>query len=104
LPVSCWRITSPLYSDIAEFLNCPKASQKTGRRFGRDFALQLNQKPYINAGIFLDYIRIIFVPYIDTFRGLAVLTQEISILLLDDCSAHFSDDVVHILTEARCVS
>jgi hypothetical protein len=38
---------------------------KQGVRFGRDFALKFNQKPYINAGIFLDYIRTVFLPYIE---------------------------------------
>jgi hypothetical protein len=62
--------------------------------------LTFNQKPYFNAGLFLDAIGTIVLPYIDTFRGLAVLTQEIAVLLKDNRSAHVSDDVIHILTEA----
>jgi hypothetical protein len=101
LPVRCWRITSSLYNDIAEFPNCPRASQKQGIRSGRDFALKFTQKPYFNAGIFLADIRTILLQYIDIFHGLAVLAQEIAGLLMDDCSIDVSDDVIRILTEAR---
>jgi hypothetical protein len=55
------------------------ASKQQGVPFGRDFALKFNQKPYFNAGIFFDDIRTIFLPYIDTVRGLAVLAPEIAV-------------------------
>jgi hypothetical protein len=62
--------------------------------------LKCNRKPYFNAGIFLDFIRTVSVPYIDTFRPRAVLVQEIAVLLMAHCSADVSDDAIHILTEA----
>jgi hypothetical protein len=68
---------------------------------GRDMILQLNQKPYIHADIFLDYMRTVFLPYLDALRGLAVFAQEIVVLLMDNCSAHVSDGVIRILTDAR---
>jgi hypothetical protein len=70
-------------------------------RVGMDFAVTFNQKPYFNAGIFFDEIRTILLPYTDTFRGRAVLAQEIAVLLMAHCSADVSDDVIPILTEAR---
>jgi hypothetical protein len=42
-----------------------------------------NQKPYINAGLFIDPIRTVFLPYIDTFRGMAVFGQAFAVLLMD---------------------
>jgi hypothetical protein len=63
--------------------------------------LKFDQKPYLNAGIFLAYIRTILLPYIDIFYGRAVLTQEIAVLLMVHCSDDVSDDVIRILTEAR---
>jgi hypothetical protein len=63
--------------------------------------LKLRQKPYSNAGIFLPYIRTILLPYSDIFPGLAVLSQEIAVLLMTRYSAHISDDVIRIPTEAR---
>jgi hypothetical protein len=63
--------------------------------------LKFSQKPYFNAGIFLDSIRTIGLTYIDIFRDRAVLAQEIAVLLMARCSADVSDDVIRILTEAR---
>jgi hypothetical protein len=62
--------------------------------------LKFNQKAYINAGIFLDYVGTIFLPYIDMPHGLAVFAQEPAVLLMDHCSAYVRDDLIRILTEA----
>jgi hypothetical protein len=78
--------------------------KKQGVCFGRDMILKFSQKPYIKAGIFLDYVRTIFLPDIDMLRGLAVFAQEPAVLFMDDCSAHVSDDVIRILTEEPCAS
>jgi hypothetical protein len=75
--------------------------KKQGVRFGRDFALKCNQKPSFNVGITLAYIRTILLPYIDTSPGRAVLTQEIAVCLMDNCSADVTDDVIHIPIEVR---
>jgi hypothetical protein len=39
--------------------------------FGRDLTLKFHQKPHINVGIFLDYVRTVFLPYLVSSRGLA---------------------------------
>jgi hypothetical protein len=90
-----YMVTSQNSSTVQEHLN------QQGARFGSDFALKFNQKPSFNAGIFLASIRTILLPYIDTFRGRAVLAQESAVLLMAHYSADVSDDVIHILTEAR---
>jgi hypothetical protein len=100
LHVGCWSITSPLYRNIAEFPVVPGHLKKQGVCLGRDMILKFNQKPYINAGIFLDDIRTIFLPYIDMLRGLAVFAEEPAVLLMDNCSAYVRDDVIRILTKA----
>jgi hypothetical protein len=66
--------------------------------FDRDFALKITQKPYLEAGIILDDIRTVLLPYLTGLRGLAVLVQDIAVLVMDHCSAHVSDDVIRILT------
>jgi hypothetical protein len=62
--------------------------------------LKFNQKPYINTDIGIHYIRTIFLRSIDAFHGLAVFANEAAVLLMDNCSAHVSDDMIRILTEA----
>jgi hypothetical protein len=90
-----YRVTSQNSPTVQEH---PK---KQGVRFGRDFALKFNRKPYFKANIFLTYIRTILLPYAAASHGLAVFTQEIAVLLMDDNSAPVSDDMIRILTEAR---
>jgi hypothetical protein len=63
--------------------------------------LKSHHRPYVNAGIFLAYIRTILLPYIDSLRRLAVFTKEVAALLMDDCSADVSDAATRVLTEAR---
>jgi hypothetical protein len=101
LPVSCWIITSPLYSDIAEFRNSPRGSQKTRCSFRQAFCLEIQPEPYFNAGIFLASIRTILLSYSDIFHRQAVLAQEIPVLLMTHYSADASDDVIRIHSEAR---
>jgi hypothetical protein len=86
---------------MAEFLPVQEHLKKQNVRFGRDFTSKCNQKPYVNVGSFLDNIRTIFLSYLDTLRGLAVFAEEVAVLLMDNCSAHVSNDVIHILTEAK---
>jgi hypothetical protein len=40
-PVSGWRITSPLYSEIAKFPNCPRASQTARCSLRQGFRLEI---------------------------------------------------------------
>jgi hypothetical protein len=75
--------------------------EKQDVQFGRDFTLQFNQQPSVNAGILLDDIRTVFLLHIDTLRGLAVFAQEVAIRLMDNCSAHVSDHASRLLTDTR---
>jgi hypothetical protein len=88
-------VTSQNSSTVQEHI------KKQAVRFVTDFALEFNQEPYFNIGIFLEYIRTVFLPYIDRFHSLAGLAQEIAVSLMDYCSAHVSDDVIRIFIEAR---
>jgi hypothetical protein len=102
LPVSCWKITFPLYNDIAEFHNCPRASQKIVCFFRQGFRLDIQpenlHQPWHLPRLCQNHSLTID---IDGLRGLAIFAQEIAVLLMAHCSAHVSDDVIRSLTEAR---
>jgi hypothetical protein len=66
-----------------------------------DFIMRSNLSPYINAEIFLDYIRTIFVPNLAELRTLDAFTEETGVLLMDNCASHVTDDIIGVLTEAR---
>jgi hypothetical protein len=55
--------------------------ERVGVRFGRDLILESSQKPYINAAIFLDYIRTVFSPCLVSLRDLAIFAEEVAVLL-----------------------
>jgi hypothetical protein len=75
--------------------------KKEGVRFGTDFVLRSNPSPYINAEIFLDYIRTVFLPNLVELRTLDAFTEETGVLLMDNCPSHVTDDIIGLLTEAR---
>jgi hypothetical protein len=70
-------------------------------RFRRDMISKDNQRPYVNAGNFLDYIRAVFLSYIDAFRGLVEFAAENAVLFVDNVWAHVTDDAIHLLIETR---
>jgi hypothetical protein len=63
--------------------------------------LTSNHRPHVNAAIFLDYMRTVFVSHLVGPRDLAEFAAEHRVSLTNDCSAHVTDDVIRLLTEAR---
>jgi hypothetical protein len=57
--------------------------KKHSVRFGVDFVLKSNSKPYINAEIFLNSIRTVFLPQLAELRTLDEFAEEIGVLLMD---------------------
>jgi hypothetical protein len=62
--------------------------KKHGVRFGTDFLLKHRAKPYVNAEIFAEYIRMVFIPNLNELRNLAQFADEDAVLLTDDCPSH----------------
>jgi hypothetical protein len=57
-------------------------------RFRTDFVLRSNPKPYINAKIFLDYIRTVFLSNLAELRTQDRFAEETGVLLMDNCPSH----------------
>jgi hypothetical protein len=75
-------ITSQALMSVQERL------KKEAVRFGRDFVLRSNPKPSINAEIFFDYIRTVFLPIFAALRTLDGFTEETGMLLMDNCLSY----------------
>jgi hypothetical protein len=75
-------ITSQASSPVREQL------KEHGVRFGTDFVLRSNPKPYIKAESFLDYIRTVFLPNLAELRTLHGFAEETGVLLIDNCPSH----------------
>jgi hypothetical protein len=63
--------------------------------------LKSNSKTYINAEIVLDYIETVVLPNLAELRTLDEFAEEIGVLLIDNLPSHLTDDLIHLLTEAR---
>jgi hypothetical protein len=74
--------------------------KKEGVRFGTDFVLRSNPSAYINAEIFLDYIRTVFLANLAELRTLDAFTEETGVLLMANCPSHVIHDIIRLLTEA----
>jgi hypothetical protein len=93
--LTLYIITLQVPTSIQEWL------KKDGVRFGTDFVLRSNPSRYINAQIFLDYIRTVFLPNLAELRMLDAFTEETGVLLMDNCPSQVTDDIIGLLTEAR---
>jgi hypothetical protein len=58
-------------------------------------------KPYINAEIFEEYLRTVFLPNIDELRTLDQFKEEEAILMMDNCPDHVGDVILTLLRDAR---
>jgi hypothetical protein len=63
--------------------------------------MKVHPKPYVNAEIFVDYIKTVFLPNLAEPRNLDALAEEDAVLSMDNCPSHVTREVIGILTEAR---
>jgi hypothetical protein len=75
--------------------------KKHGVRFGTDFSLKHRAKPYVNAAIFAEYIRMVFIPNLNELRNLEQFADENAVLLMDNCPHHVGDVILNVLREER---
>jgi hypothetical protein len=68
---------------------------------GTGFILKARAKPYINAEIFLEYIRTVFLPNLNEQRSLEEFADEVADLLMDDCPNQATEEILSLLRDAR---
>jgi hypothetical protein len=95
-----WKSLTPYMITSQDSASVREQLKKQGVQFGADFVSKSNRKPCVNAGIFLDFIRTVFVPHIAELRTLDAFSEEVGVLLMRDCPSHIIDDLIHLLTEA----
>jgi hypothetical protein len=77
------------------------ALKKRGVRFGTDLILKAREKAYVNTEIFLEYIRMVFMPNLNELRSLRQFADEDVVLLMDNCPSHIGEEVSTILLDPR---
>jgi hypothetical protein len=68
---------------------------------GPDLISKHRGKPYVNAELFEDYLRSVFLPHLIITRIVKDLREEDAVLLMDHCSPHIAPGVIELLSAAR---
>jgi hypothetical protein len=72
-----------------------------GMQIGRHLILKHRGKPHVNAELFEDYLRSVFLPHSKITRIMKDLREEDAVLLMDNCSPHITAGVIELLSTAR---
>jgi hypothetical protein len=75
--------------------------KKHGVRFGTDFILKHRAKPYVNAEIFAESIRMVSIPNLNERGNLEQFADEDAVLLMANCPSHVGDVILNLLREER---
>jgi hypothetical protein len=75
-----------------------------GVRLGVDFVLRHRSKSYVNGKLFLEYINIIFIPYLNELQQSEEFAECEAVLLMDSCSPHMGEAVIALLASALVVT
>jgi hypothetical protein len=78
-----------------------KRPMNRGVRLWIDFVLRQRPKPYISRKLFLEYMKRIFVTYLNGLRDSEEFEAYEAVLSTDNCSPHISDEVVPVFIHAR---
>jgi hypothetical protein len=76
-----------------------KRLMRQGVRMRVDLVLKERSKSYLDANLFLEHVNTIFVPYHTDLRMTEKFEAHGTVLLMDNCSSHTSDNVIAILTK-----
>jgi hypothetical protein len=66
-------------------------------RFGTDLILKQRAKAHVHGEIFLEYIRMVFLPNLNELRSLEEFADEDAVSLMDNCSSHVGEEVLSLL-------
>jgi hypothetical protein len=70
-----------------------------GVRENIDLQVKILNSPYVTREVFLDYIRGVFIPAVESNRSMPGCQNKPAILFCDNCACHCSDDVMRELAE-----
>jgi hypothetical protein len=78
-----------------------RALEATAMQIGKHLILKQRAKPYVNADLFENYVRTVFLPPLAITCIMQNVRNEEAVLLMDNCSPHLTPVVIDLLSEAR---
>ena len=73
--------------------------KRSGMRIGEDFMLEYQESAFVTKEIFSKYISSVFIPYVQKVRENPLYTDKSAALLCDNCSAHFDEKMIKLLSQ-----
>ena len=70
---------------------------ESGIREGEDLILKSQQNSFVTQEIFTDYIRNVFIPYVDNIRQNQLYVDKPAVFLCDNCASHFDENLLREL-------
>jgi hypothetical protein len=70
-------------------------------QIGKHLILKQRAKPYINADLLENYVRIVFLPHLAITRIMQNICEENTVLLMESCSPHLTPVVSQLLPTAH---
>ena len=75
-----------------------KNLMNSGIRLGEDVIIQYQQSSFATKKIISDYINDVFLNYIENLRKNEIYSDKPAVLLCDNCSAHFDQEMINNLS------
>jgi hypothetical protein len=72
-------------------------------RDGRDLRIKIAESPYVTKELFLEYLRDVLIPSIESNRALPGCQRKPAIIFCDNCSCHCSDNSLQELANHQII-
>lgn len=83
---------------ISRIENFDKIWEK-GYRPDENDMLRTSQPAYFDTNLFIEYVNVALIPFMDSIRGNPLYSDEPAVLLIDNCSSHYSDEILQKLAK-----
>lgn len=83
---------------ITRIENFDKIWEK-GYRPDENDMLRTSQPAYFDTNLFIEYVNVALIPFMDSIRGNPLYSDEPAVLLIDNCSSHYSDEILQKLAK-----
>ena len=77
---------------------------ENGLREDEDIMIRQRNPPYINESLFIEYLQLVLIPYINSVREKYQCPEKEAVLMMDSCSAHCTLNVMKLLGENKIIA
>ena len=75
-----------------------------GLREDEDIMIRHRNPPYMNESLFIEYLQLVLIPYINSVREKYQCPEKEALLMMDSCSSHCTTNVMKLLGENKIIA